>query len=229
MLPTRCPATTPWPFGAMRPFSYDLLMVDPPWPVKMRSARGETKSAAAKYGLMSIADIAALPIGQLGKRNSVILLWANGPLLLDGGDPDRHYRFADAAHSPAGQVIKTWGYRYVGIGAWFKRTSRGKPAFGTGYRLRSAMEPWLIGIMGNPATSRSARNAFEGLRREHSRKPEEAYAWCESYLPAGARFAELFARASRPGWDSWGHEAGKFDPVVHTGTTETVAGARRAA
>lgn len=51
--------------------------------------------------------------------------------------------------------------------------------------------------------------------REHSRKPEEAYTWCEQYLPGALRRVELFSRTSRPGWDTWGLEAGKFDPVVH--------------
>lgn len=27
-------------------------------------------------------------------------------------------------------------------------------------------------------------------------------------------FPELFSRESRPGWDGWGHEAGKFDEVT---------------
>lgn len=30
----------------------------------------------------------------------------------------------------------------------------------------------------------------------------------------GARRLELFSRASRPGWDAWGLETGKFDPVT---------------
>lgn len=204
---------TPWPFGALVPHSYDLAMVDPPWPTKMRSPKGEAKSFAAHYGAMSFAEIAALPVGHLLKQDAVLFLWATSPFVLHGGNPELHYADADASRSLVGECIRAWGMRCVSQGMWVKRTVHGKLGFGTGYRLRSAGEPWFIAINGNPNTSRSERNIIEGLAREHSRKPEEAFAWCERYMPGG-RFVELFSRASRPGWDTWGYEAGKFDPVV---------------
>ncbi len=212
-----------WPFAGLKPFSYDFVMADPPWPVKMRSAKGESKSAASKYGLMSFEDIAALPVGDLVGDNAVLFLWGVWPLVLHGGDPDRHYAGADASRSRMGECIKAWGARYVTGGCWFKRMASGKAAFGPGYRARSTCEPFLLAIFGNPYTPRARsmrniiesieENTFDGLRREHSRKPEEAYAWCEQYMP-NARRVELFSRTSRPGWDTWGYEAGKFDPVV---------------
>lgn len=207
-----------WAFAPLRPFSYDLIMVDPPWPTKMRSPRGEYKSAAGKYGLMSFDDIAKLPVGQLATRDAILFLWCTWPLLFHGGDPARHFADADASVTPIGRIIKAWGARYVTGGAWFKRTITGKPAFGTGYVLRSACEPFLIAKFGQPVTTRKERNAFDGLAREHSRKPDEAFAMCERWMP-GARRVELFSRQSRPGWDSWGLEAGIFDPVVHENAT----------
>jgi endonuclease YncB( thermonuclease family) len=30
-----------WPFGSLKPFSYELIMIDPPWPTQMRSPKGE--------------------------------------------------------------------------------------------------------------------------------------------------------------------------------------------
>ena len=53
------------------------------------------------------------------------------------------------------------------------------------------------------------RNSIDGLRRGHSEKPEEAYAWCEKWIP-GARCVEIFSRTKRPGWDTWGNQAGKL-------------------
>ncbi|HEX4043238.1 MAG TPA: MT-A70 family methyltransferase [Xanthobacteraceae bacterium] len=202
-----------WPFGALVPFSYDLLMVDPPYPTVLRSPKGEAKSSMAKYGAMPWPAIEALPIGQLAARDCLLWLWCTWPLLLDGGDPRAHFVGADASRSPVGACLKRWGFRYVTGGAWLKRRSRGGVSFGTGYRLRSACEPFLIGITGSPVTSRSVRNFVDGLAREHSRKPEEAYAACEQ-LMHGARYAELFSRTSRPRWDCWGLQAGMFDPVV---------------
>lgn len=211
-----------WPFGALVPFSYDLIMADPPWPTTMRSPKGEKKSSVSKHGAMSWEAIEALPVGTLAARDCVLWLWTTWPLLLNGGDPKRHFLDADAARSRPGAVIKAWGFRYVTGGAWFKRKSRGGAAFGTGYRLRSACEPFLIGIAGAPATSRGERNLVDDLARDHSRKPEKAFALCERWMQprdargraSGARLVELFSRSSRPGWDTWGQEAGKFDPVV---------------
>lgn len=210
-----CGEQRDWPFAGLKQFSYDLLSIDPPWPTQMRSQKGEKKSSTGIYGSMTFADIEALPVGQLASPASVAIVWCTWPLLLYGGDPKRHFANADASFSPVGRCLHRWGFRFVTGGAWHKKTVHGKTAFGTGYRLRSSCEPFLLGIVGNPATSRSERNLIEGLRREHSRKPEEFYAFCERYMP-GARRVELFSRTSRPGWDTWGYEAGKFDPVVTT-------------
>src|SRR5579862_53734 len=180
----------------------------------MRSPKGEGKSFTQHYGAMAWPDIEALPIGTLAARHCVLWLWCTWPLLLDGGDPKRHFLGADAARSRVGACIKAWGFRYVTGGAWLKRRARGGVAFGTGYRLRSATEPYLIAVTGSPATSRSERNFVDDLAREHSRKPEKAYALCERWLPPGSRFAEIFSQTPRPRWDTWGKQAGKFDPVV---------------
>lgn len=204
------------PFGSLRPLSYNLIMIDPPWPTKMRSALGLRKSAERHYNTMSLAEIAALPVHQLAADDCVLFLWCTWPLLLHGGDPERHYADPDASHSPVGACIKAWGFRYVTGGAWLKRRSRGGIAFGPGYRARSACEPFLLAINGNPKSSRSHRNFIDGLAAGHSVKPAEAYAWCETYMP-GARRVELFSRTPRPGWDTWGDEAGKFAPRVSLG------------
>jgi N6-adenosine-specific RNA methylase IME4 len=211
-----CGDPTKWPFGALKPFSYELIMIDPPWPTQMRSPKGEKKSHARHYGSMPFAAIEALPVGQLAAPDCIIFLWCTWPLLLYGGDAKRHFSNADAARSPVGACLKAWGFRYVTGGAWHKKTVHGATAFGPGYRARSACEPFLLGVSGTPKNSKSHRNLIEGLARAHSVKPEEAYAWCESYIP-GARRVELFSRTSRPGWDSWGFEAGKFDATVTSG------------
>ncbi len=202
-----------WPFGALREFSYDFLMVDPPWPTTLRSPKGEGKSFSRHYGAMSFEAIAALPVGQLASRHCVLWLWCTWPLLLHGGDPKRHWEGADAAVSRPGACMKAWGFRYCTGGAWLKRKAKGAVAFGTGYRLRSACEPFLIGIMGEPKTSRRERNFVDGLAREHSRKPDKAYELAERWMP-GARYAEIFSQTPRPHWDTWGEQAGKFEPVV---------------
>lgn len=176
------------------PLSYDFIMADPPWRFKTWSKAGETKKGAnGQYLCMTADDIFQLPIRQLARQDCVLFLWATWPLI-----------------GQALKAIDAWGFSYASGGVWHKKTRNGLTAFGTGYRLRSASEPWLLGTIGKPKNSRAHRNVIEGLVREHSRKPDEAYAWAESYMP-GARRADLFARQSRPGWDAWGNEATKFD------------------
>ena len=182
-----------WPFGNLTPQSYDMLMVDPPWSFKTYSENGNEKGAKAKYSCMSLDDIAALPVKELASKDCLLLMWATNPMLI-----------------PAIRIMESWGFTYKTAAHWVKKTKHGKIAFGTGYLLRCAGEPLLIGTIGKPKTSRSCRTIIEGLVREHSRKPDEAFGWAERLMPEASR-AEIFSRENRPGWDCWGDEAGKFD------------------
>jgi N6-adenosine-specific RNA methylase IME4 len=196
-----------WPFGGLTPYKYGALLVDPPWSYVMRSEAGYAKSPEAHYETMSIDRIKRLPVGDLAGPDCLIWLWSTWP------------------HLPlALEVMSAWGYRYKTGGAWHKRTITGKTAMGTGYVLRSATEPYLIGTIGNPIyRSRSVRNviatdvdesglpsALDGLRREHSRKPPEARQAIEALLPDVWR-AELFAREAWPGGDVWGNQTDHFE------------------
>ena len=183
-----------WPFGDLRMFGYGMIMTDPPWSFDHWSAKGATnKSARGQYDVMTLDDIKEMPVGQLASDNAVLWLWATHPMLPQAID-----------------AMKIWGFRFVTSGAWVKRTATGKLAFGTGYRLRCASEPFLIGVVGNPETPRNIRTVIEGPVREHSRKPDEAYAIAERMTPPGAFRCELFARERRPGWDAFGNESNKF-------------------
>jgi N6-adenosine-specific RNA methylase IME4 len=110
------------------------------------------------------------------------------------------------------RVMEAWGFSYETGGAWHKRTTHGKTAFGTGYILRSAAEIFLIGTRGRPPwRSRSVRNVIEAPVRGHSRKPDAMYEACERLLPGP--YLELFARQTREGWTQYGDEVGKFDAL----------------
>lgn len=183
-----------WPFGSLSMFGFGLIMVDPPWSFETWSDAGkEEKSPEAHYDTMSIDEIAALPIGHLAGENCLLWLWGTHPMT--------------PLQLP---LIGAWGFKYVTSGVWVKRTVTGKLAFGTGYRLRCASEPFFLATNGNPKTCRSVRTVIEGPIREHSRKPDEAYAEVERLCP-NVRRADIFSRESRIGWDSWGNESTKFD------------------
>lgn len=194
---------TDWPFQSLTPLSYDVLIADPATRFETYSAAGQSKSPDAHYETMSWDDLGALPVSKLGRGDTLLMLWACWPTLRESI-----------------ALMEQWGFRYVTGGAWHKRTKHGKSAFGTGYVLRSASEPYLIGTLGSPATARNVRNIIETEQlhvidaeaRGHSRKPDEQYDYCERLCPRALRFAELFARQSWPGWDGWGNETDKFAP-----------------
>lgn len=183
-----------WPFDPLPPLSFDVIMADPPWSFDNWSEGGNAKNAKAQYACMPLAEIAALPVGHLARGDAWLWLWATYPML------------PQAMH-----VMGAWGFAYVTGGPWVKRGASGKLAMGTGYVLRSCSEIFLLGKFGSPRTcSRAVRNVIEAPRREHSRKPDQAYAMAET-LFGPARRADLFSRESRSGWQAWGMEAGRFD------------------
>jgi N6-adenosine-specific RNA methylase IME4 len=187
-----------WPFHPLQRGAYGVIVVDPPWHFRLRSSKGYGKSASQHYSLMSLDDIKALPVAELAAPDSFLLLWTTQAQLNQGLS-----------------VIESWGFEFKTAGAWAKRSPTGASwAFGTGYLLRSAAEFFLIGTRGRPKIeSHSERNLIVAPVREHSRKPDQAYEMLERLFPS-ARRCELFARSSRPGFDCWGQEVGRFDDVA---------------
>jgi len=192
-----------WPFGTLTPLAYGAILADPPWPYEMRSAKGYAKSPEAHYDTMPIEKIAALPVGHLAGPDCYLFMWSTWP------------------HLPmALEVLHAWGFVYVTGGSWLKRTRNWSVNMGTGYVLRSATEPFLVGRIGRPRPgSRSVRNciiaphdvpdSIEAVRREHSRKPIEMRQLVEDLVPSSRR-CELFARETWPGADIWGNQTECF-------------------
>lgn len=203
----------------LRPYGgFDLIMADPPWSFTLHSEKGEGKAAQAQYDCMPLEAIAALPVEALAAEDCLLWLWATNPML-----------------PQALGMLDAWGFEFKTAGTWCKRTKGGKDAFGTGYVLRSSNEPFLIGTRGAPKTTKSTRSTvatyggdmadvacfgitIDAVRREHSRKPEEAFRAAEALMPDAQRI-ELFSREARPGWASWGQEVGKFNAAWSGGPT----------
>lgn len=196
-----------WPFGQLMPMRYGAILADPPWAYAMRSLRGHEKSPEAHYRTMPLDEIKALPVRDLAGPDCYLFLWSTWP------------------HLPqAMEVLEAWGFVYVTGGAWIKRGTAGGLAFGTGYVLRSASEPFLVGKLGSPQPmSRAERNVIaatdtlgpaipdmiDAIRREHSRKPPQMREMIERIVPR-AFCCELFAREAWPGHDVWGNETERF-------------------
>ncbi|WP_245521324.1 MT-A70 family methyltransferase [Rhizobium azibense] len=174
-------------------------MADPAWSFDNWSVAGEEKNAKAQYECMTTDEISALPVDHLAAGDCWIWLWATHPMLGD-----------------AFEVLRAWNAKFVTSGVWVKRgrdteKKRGKLAFGTGYVLRCSSEPFLLAKIGDPPTfSKSIRTVIEAPRRQHSRKPEEAYKVAETLFGDVPRL-DLFSRQSRAGWMNWGKQKTLFD------------------
>ncbi len=186
--------TSAWPFGNLRMFGYDVVVIDPPTEFETYSAKGQTKSGGGQYDTMTWDELAALPVGLLARANAPGLLWATPPNLRLSFD-----------------LIDAWGGKYKTELIWRKVTKNGKPRRGTGYHAAGYHESVLLFVFGDEYQNHGQfPSMFDGIAREHSRKPDEFYQMVEKRTPRAFR-CDLFSRETRPGWDGWGKEHGKFD------------------
>ena len=184
-----------WPFDPLVPLSYEVICADPPWRFRTWSEHNQKKSASRHYKLMTTAAIMALPVGELAQKDCLLLLWTTGWAI---------------ATCQAQDVARAWGFKPVSEMVWDKRTASGKRRMGPGYWARTMHEPILICSIGKPRKFSAFPSSFDGLAREHSRKPDEFYDLVIKHT-AGLRRADLFSREARPGFDGWGDEHGKFE------------------
>lgn len=172
---------------------YRVIVADPPW--AFADSLG-SRGADAKYGTLTIDEIADLPVREVAREDSALFLW-----------------FAASMISDACRVVDSWGFRQVQIWTWDKRTATGKRHFGMGRLGRGATEHLLVGVRGKINSYRQAgniRTIFSAVvprtngKVIHSRKPERLQDLVEKLLPGP--YLELFARRERPGWACLGNE-----------------------
>lgn len=181
---------------------YRVIYADPPWTFATYSGKGKGRSAEAHYDTMSLAEIEALPVASWAAPDAVLLMWATDPLL------DR-----------ALGVIRSWGFTYKTVGFYWAKLNKARGGLmlterdfftGMGFWTRANPEPCLLATRGRPKRrSGAVRKLVIAPRREHSRKPDEVHERIEQLCEGP--YLEMFARATRPGWDGWGMQAGLFD------------------
>jgi N6-adenosine-specific RNA methylase IME4 len=166
---------------------YPIVLADPPWHFEVYDeTSGLAHAAGNHYPTMSTEAICALPISKLASDAAVLFLWTTSP------------------HLPESfRVIEAWGFNYKTSIVWVKDRA------GLGYWIRNQHEFLLLAARGDiptPLPAAKPPSVIHAARREHSRKPDEAYALIERMYPDLPKI-ELFARSQRPGWAVWGNEA----------------------
>jgi N6-adenosine-specific RNA methylase IME4 len=187
---------------------YSVIYADPPWRFLAYSEKGEGRSAVAHYDCMNMDELCGLPVADIAEDNCVLFLWTTDPFLPHGME-----------------LIRAWGFEYKTVGFYWAKLKKDSVdgalseddfLTGLGYWTRANIEPCLLATRGHPKRiSKKVRRLILSPRREHSRKPDEIYERIEELVEGP--YIELFARASRDGWESWGDQKSLFD-MGHTST-----------
>lgn len=170
----------PGPLPDPEPGTYRTIAADPPWQYANRSTRG---AAEDHYPTMTIDELCELPVEEWAADEAHLYLWTTNGFLRE-----------------AFTVMDAWGFTYKTCLTWVK------PQIGMGNYFRSSTEHVLFGVRGGIRTlDGNQRNWFEAKRGRHSAKPGAFFELVELCSPEPR--LEMFARARRLGWDSWGNEA----------------------
>jgi N6-adenosine-specific RNA methylase IME4 len=172
-------------FDATALGKFAIAYADPAWLYEDLS-RTNSRAIERHYPTMSTDDICALPVGDIAHDDAMLFLWVTNALLPHGM-----------------KVVEAWGFEYCANMMWVKES------IGNGYYVRNQHEILLIAKRGNmpaPAPANRPPSVIHATRPgRHSEKPVVFYEIIERMYSDLPRI-ELFARAVRPGWSSWGNE-----------------------
>lgn len=165
-----------------------VLYADPPWRYENPPMGGSNRSIENQYPTMDLAEICALPIGEIAHDNAVLFLWATNPKLRECMD-----------------VLDAWEFVYRTEMVWVKED------IGMGYHVREQHEGLLIAKRGElppPRPEDRPSSVATAPRLEHSAKPPLFYDLIDRMYP-DVRKIELFGRGAvgRPLWTTWGNQA----------------------
>lgn len=172
---------------------YGIIYTDPPWQQKKAGLRKcrPNQGRELDYQTVEIEEIFELqkPFFKATDERHNVFMWA-----ID--------KFLFLAESE----MKKLGYELHARLIWDK-TNGIAPAFTIRYSHEYLLWFYKRGKMLMP--EKDKRGKYTTVMREqatkHSKKPQCAYEMLEDMFPT-ARKIELFARNTRPGWESWGNE-----------------------
>lgn len=163
---------------------FAVIYCDPPWEYEFMSV--DAWRVDNHYPTMTTEQICAEAVAAVVTDDAILFLWATAPKLAE-----------------AMQVITAWGFTYKTCAIWDKEWT------GMGNYFRIQHELLLIATRGDippPKTDNRPASIVKFKRStKHSEKPDVFYDIIEAMYPELPKL-ELFARATRKGWKSWGNE-----------------------
>lgn len=162
---------------------YSTIVADPPWLYRQGGpTTGFAPLRPPPYSMMTLGDIAALDVDALAADHCHLYLWTTNAYL------QQSYGIAEG-----------WGFRPSQILTWCKPPQ----GIGPGGAFSNTTEFVLYCRRGSlHYRSRIDTTWFAWPRGRHSEKPPAFLDIVEAVSPGP--YVELFARAPRLGWDSWG-------------------------
>lgn len=174
------------------------IISDPPWSFNdslKKMKRSVKRSAVSQYNVMSVSDIAALPVASLADPMGCFLaLWVPSSMLDQGLN-----------------VMNAWGFKLKQTFVWVKL----KKDFaleedwnlgtrvGMGRLFRQSHEIALIGTSGKSVypwlDNHAQRSVAFDLNQGHSIKPPTLHQRLDKMFPDVEKL-EMFARRQRKGW-----------------------------
>lgn len=179
---------------------YEVFYADPPATYRNKNTGGSLVSgSAAKYPVMTLDEIMALPVPEISEKNAVLFLWVTNPLLPEGL-----------------QIMKAWGFNYKTTITWHKIMS-----LGLGFWWRGQVEFLLFGVRGKVKAFRmQEKNHITCGVGKHSEKPEQFRELIERATMRMPKKLELFARKESHGWDVFGNEVNNSINLLKIETSE---------
>ena len=177
---------------------YDIIYADPPWEYKQSGTAKYTRGMAKwHYPTMTTSDICKLPVRNLVKDDTILLMWATFPNI------------------PAAlEVMKAWGFIYkTAAFVWVKKNKRSDSLFwGMGAYTRANAEVCLIAVSKKTKAtqvvkSHAVHQIVLSPIEEHSKKTNEVMKRISDLFGEVSKI-ELFARNQVENWDCWGNEVG---------------------
>jgi len=183
---------------------FNVIYADPPWQYDNQIKNwGPTNLHYETLSLEEISyytDKTGREITECFADDSVLFLWVTNP-------------FLEAGLS----LVCNWTFDYKTNIVWVK-TNIKRP--GSGFWIRGRHELLFISGRGSFLPKQKGKSPIGSIvnwddvlladQRNHSQKPDEVYQLIETMYPQ-CKYLELFARNTRPGWESWGDVSSNKD------------------
>ena len=162
---------------------YKTIVADPPWKYEQGGpTTGFAPLRPPPYSMMPASEIACLPVEDLADDDAHLYLWTTN-------------RYLRQAFS----IVEMWGFKHSQTLTWCKPAQ----GIGPGGAFSNTTEFVLYCRRGKLAyQGRVDTTWWQWPRGAHSVKPAAFLDIVEHVSPGP--YVELFARAPRLGWDSWG-------------------------